>query len=76
MKLYDISQYNKAKEKVRELEPILKDLDKVVDIIYNNIGNPGMFRLLEHAEDIRVEYYLRHHECMQVIRNKGKIINE
>lgn len=70
--MYDMIRYRKAKDKIKELEPIINDLDKICDIIYNNIGNSGMWKLLDVAEDIRIGYYLEHYNCECIVKSKGK----
>lgn len=73
MKMYDISRYNEAKKKVAELEPVMLALDNICDILYNNMGNSGIFFLIEKVEDVRIDYYIKHYEYEQVIKNKGKV---
>lgn len=73
MKIHDIGRYNEAREKIKELEPLLNALDNVCDILYNNLGNNKILYLIEKVEDVRIEYYIKHYEYMQTVNNKGKV---
>lgn len=76
MKIHDIKRYNEAKQKAAELEPLIEALDKVCEILYNNLGNSHILYLLEKVEDVRVDYYIRHYEWQQIVNSKGKVVYE
>jgi hypothetical protein len=76
MKMHDIGKYYEAKEKLEELEPVLKALDDVCKILYDNIAHRRILRLIETVEDVRVDYYIKHYECQQIVNNKGKVLYE
>lgn len=72
----DIGRYRRAEARVKELEPLLDELDRLCEIVYNNLGNAGMWNILNVAEDVRIGYYLEHYECQRIVKNKGKVVYE
>lgn len=75
-KIYDIERYSYSKKKIEELEPVMLALDNICDILYNSLGNKGILKIIEVVEDVRIEYYLKHYEYQQVVKSKGKRIDE
>lgn len=71
MKIYNIELYNSSKKKLKELSKYLDSLDKVADLLYNNLGYTESWAALQIIEDARVKYGTLHYECELVIKNKG-----
>ena len=76
MIINDIGKYRKAKKELDKLNHLIPELDKVVDILYNNLEYSGVWKLLNVVEETRVHYYMKRHEYNRIIRSKGIINHE
>lgn len=71
MKVVDAFEYKRTKEKMKELELFLSQLDTISDILYNSMNKKGVWDLLMHVEEIRIENYVLYYEYKRIL-NKGK----
>lgn len=73
MNVYDSYKYKFAQKKVKELHKLLKQLDSVGDLLYDNLEYGQIWDLIMHFEETRVHYYVEYHEYLQIVNAKGKI---
>ena len=73
MSVYDAYKYKFAKKKVKELEKLLKDLDSIGNILYDNLNYGHVWDLISAYEEVLITYYVEYHEYQQIVNNKGKI---
>lgn len=73
MTVHDGFKYKQAKNKVKELKSLLLQLDKAADILYNNLSYSGVWNLIQHLEETRIQYYIEYHEYNVIVKNKGRL---
>lgn len=71
MKVIDSFEYKRTKEKIKELESFLSQLDTVSDLLYNNMNKKGVWDILMLIEEVRIENYVLYYEYKRSL-NKGK----
>ena len=71
MKVIDVFEYKRAREKRDKLKHLLTELDSVGDILYNNLEYSAMWKLIQELETIRVQYYVEFYEWDQIVK-RGK----
>lgn len=70
MKVVDAFEYKRAKEKRDKLKHLLKELDLVGEILYNNMEYSGVWELIKHLEEIRIYYYIDFHEANEIVKQR------
>jgi len=73
MIVYDSLEYKRSKNRAKELKGLLIQLDKVADILYDNLSYSGVWNLIQHLEDTRIQYYIEYHEHSAIVKNKGRV---
>lgn len=73
MNIHDSAKYKDAKIKEAELRGLLLDLDSVAELLYNNLSYSGVWKTIQLFEEVRIEYYVLHHEYNSIVKNKGKL---
>lgn len=73
MEVHDSLAYKRAKKKVVKLHHLLTELDKVGEILYNNLEHHGVWRLIELLEEVRIYYYVQYYENDNIVKNKGRV---
>lgn len=73
MNVIDPFKLKKAKEEYEKLVGLMEELDKVNKILYNNLEDSGIWRLLQHIESIRFDYSMKIMHYRKTIDNKGRI---
>lgn len=71
-KVLDIHGYTHIKKKIKETEDLVKVLDNIAKTLYNNLGNDGIFKLIEHTEELLVDYYVRYDYYQEELRKYGQ----
>lgn len=69
MDTIDLSLYRKAKENIKNTEELLKDLDKIGKLLYNNIKYGGVWSLTKDLERIRYMYIMRYNKYLNEYKN-------
>lgn len=70
MKTVDLFTHKRAKKKVEELEEVLKVFDFIADMLYNNLGHSGIWSLLKHVEELRIQYNIEHYEWSEILKQR------
>lgn len=71
-KVVNIHDYVYIKKQIELTEKVVKDLDKVAEILYNNIGNASIFHLIQEVEGVRIDYYVKHDYYVKELRKYGQ----
>jgi hypothetical protein len=68
-----MSEYYESVKVVNKLKPFVEDLDKVANILYNNIDKDvRIWALISRLEDVRVYYFLKLADHQAVVDKKGQ----
>lgn len=62
MKSVDEIENQRNKKKEAELRKFMYQLDTVGEILYNNLDYDGVWEVIENFEELRIRYYVLHHE--------------
>lgn len=69
----NLLEYKRAKARKEELEPYLKELDKLSDFLYNFLHLRLSFSILEVVEDVRIQYYMELNELNKILNSNQRI---
>ena len=72
MKIVDSFEYKRSKERRDELETFLLHLDNIIETLYNNITQKGVWDIIMKIEEVRIEHYMMFHEYDQVVQRAKK----
>jgi hypothetical protein len=72
-KIHDIRNYKAAQINVVRLAKLLKDLDKMEELAYNNIKYGPIFWIAQRITELRVRYNTEMYEWEEMLKNKGSV---
>lgn len=71
MSIIDTFEYKHAKKKREELRNFLFQLDTICEMLYDDINRNGVWDLIQHIEEIRLENYMLWHEYDLITKGKS-----
>ena len=76
MKVYNGLEYKRTKRERDKLEKLLKDLDFVGEVLYNNLDYKRVWELIRHYEEVRIYYFVQYEFYNRKLKNIGKEITD
>ena len=70
--IHSLDNYKRAKNKLKQFEPHLIELDKFSNYLFNNLHLPGTFDILKEVESLKIEYYIEISELKRIVNSKGR----
>jgi len=71
MNVVNAIEYKKAQKRLKEIRPVILELDSICDTLYNRVDVNGVWAALMKLEDIRVQLYIEYFEHENTIKRKG-----
>jgi len=70
-KIHDLQYYKLAKTRVEAFDKILKDIEKVEDILYDYIGYSDIWQVILKLSEAKVKYFTELEGWKETLENKG-----
>ena len=70
MNVTNAFEWKRAKVKRDKLHKLLLELDKVGDVLYNNIEHGGVWEIIKKYEEVRINYYVEFYEWDQIVKQR------
>lgn len=71
--IHDLQYYRLAQRNVARYEELLKDLEKVEEILYNNVGDKYIWRIIQNLTEAKVYYFTELTGWKETLENKGEL---
>lgn len=72
-KVHDLQYYNLAQIKAEEYREILKDIEKVEEILYNHTRCSDIWQIILSLTDAKVKYFTELECWKETLENKGEV---